>query len=87
MATEKEPVLVQGQKEEEEEEEGEVLGLGFGRGDKKEEEELKPWEQHSAVIIIPRYDYAAPSSLLERSRSGFLITCPISNNLSLSQLI
>ncbi|KAM0043455.1 putative THUMP domain-containing protein [Helianthus debilis subsp. tardiflorus] len=40
--------------------------------------EMKPWEQHSAVISIPRYDYKAPSSLLHRSFSGFLVTCPIS---------
>ncbi|KAJ0538888.1 putative THUMP domain-containing protein [Helianthus annuus] len=40
--------------------------------------EMKPWEQHSAVISIPRYDYKAPSSLLRRSFSGFLVTCPIS---------
>lgn len=39
--------------------------------------ELLPWEQHSSVIIIPRYDYNAPSSLLRHSHSGFLITCPI----------
>lgn len=52
--------------------------------DKEEEEkgekieEMKPWEQHSAVISIPRYDYNASSSLLRNSHSGFLITCPIS---------
>lgn len=78
MANEKEDhVQVQDQKEEEG---ALVLGLGQGeRQQQKEEEELKPWEQHSAVISIPRYDYKAPSSLLERSHSGFLITCPISN--------
>ncbi|KAF8021054.1 hypothetical protein BT93_G1467 [Corymbia citriodora subsp. variegata] len=36
------------------------------------------WEQPSAVISIPRFDYNTPSSLLRRSPSGFLITCPIS---------
>lgn len=44
----------------------------------KEEQEMKPWEQHSAVISIPRFDYNAPSSLLQHSHSGFLITCPLS---------
>ena len=44
----------------------------------KTKEELKPWEQHSVVITIPRFDYNAPSSLLSHSHSGFLITCPIS---------
>ena len=44
----------------------------------KAEEGMTPWEQHAAVINLPRYDYAAPSSLLHESRSGFLITCPIS---------
>lgn len=43
-------------------------------------EEMAPWEQHAAVIAIPRFDYKAPSSLLEASHSGFLITCPISNH-------
>lgn len=39
---------------------------------------LQPWEQHAAVINLPRYDYRASGSLLLRSHSGFLITCPIS---------
>lgn len=85
MANEKdEPVQVQDQREEEEG----ALALGLGQGEKKkqqqeeEEEELKPWEQHSAVISIPRYDYKAPSSLLGRSCSGFLITCPIKREKS-----
>nr|XP_027095427.1 uncharacterized protein LOC113715432 isoform X5 [Coffea arabica] len=26
----------------------------------KTKEEMKPWEQHSAVITIPRFDYNAP---------------------------
>ncbi|KAK8940859.1 hypothetical protein KSP39_PZI009821 [Platanthera zijinensis] len=51
--------------------------------DKEDPEELKPWEhQHSAVISIPRYDYKAPSSLLGRSHSGFLITCPFNREKS-----
>ena len=41
-------------------------------------QELQPWEQHAAVINLPRYDYRASGSLLLRSQSGFLITCPIS---------
>ncbi|XP_027100499.1 uncharacterized protein [Coffea arabica] len=48
----------------------------------KTKEELKPWEQHSAVITIPRFDYNAPSSLLSHSHSGFLITCPIKREKS-----
>ncbi|KAK1326911.1 hypothetical protein QJS10_CPA01g00190 [Acorus calamus] len=43
---------------------------------------MKPWEQHSAVISLPRYDYRAPSSLLDRSHSGFLITCTIKREKS-----
>ncbi|XP_060196384.1 uncharacterized protein LOC132625822 isoform X3 [Lycium barbarum] len=45
-------------------------------------EEMKPWEQHSAVISIPRFDYNASSSLLRNSHSGFLITCPIKREKS-----
>ncbi|KAK3023706.1 hypothetical protein RJ639_044007 [Escallonia herrerae] len=30
---------------------------------------MKPWEQHSAVISIPRFDYNAPTSLLQHSYS------------------
>ncbi|CAN6246613.1 unnamed protein product [Urochloa humidicola] len=41
-------------------------------------QDLKPWEQHAAVINLPRYDYRASGSLLLHSHSGFLITCPIS---------
>uniref|UniRef100_A0A0D9VJD3 Uncharacterized protein n=1 Tax=Leersia perrieri TaxID=77586 RepID=A0A0D9VJD3_9ORYZ len=41
------------------------------------ERPLQPWEQHAAVINLPRYDYRALGSLLLRSHSGFLITCPI----------
>lgn len=42
---------------------------------------MTPWEQHSAVISIPRFDYNAPSALLHSRQSGFLITCTISENL------
>uniref|UniRef100_A0A7C9CLD1 Uncharacterized protein n=1 Tax=Opuntia streptacantha TaxID=393608 RepID=A0A7C9CLD1_OPUST len=45
-------------------------------------EELKPWEQHAAVISIPRFDYNAPSSLLHYSHPGFLITCPFKREKS-----
>ncbi|KAF3431004.1 hypothetical protein FNV43_RR25734 [Rhamnella rubrinervis] len=52
----------------------------------KEEESsssmMKPWEQHWGVIIIPRFDYNAPSSLLQNSHSGFLITCTIKREKS-----
>nr|XP_027099072.1 uncharacterized protein LOC113718363 [Coffea arabica] len=48
----------------------------------KTKEELKPWEQHSAVITIPRFDYNTSSSLLSHSHSGFLITCPIKREKS-----
>ncbi|XP_027152941.1 uncharacterized protein LOC113753062 isoform X2 [Coffea eugenioides] len=48
----------------------------------KTKKELKPWEQHSAVITIPRFDYNAPSSLPSHSHSGFLITCPIKREKS-----
>ncbi|KAL5211970.1 hypothetical protein ABZP36_022817 [Zizania latifolia] len=43
---------------------------------------LQPWEQHAAVINLPRYDYRASGSLLLRSHSGFLITCPIKREKS-----
>ncbi|PKU66676.1 uncharacterized protein LOC110111870 isoform X1 [Dendrobium catenatum] len=62
-----------------------AIELGLGKEDSdqdKKDEDFKPWEQHSAVISIPRYDYKAPSSLLERSHSGFLITCPIKREKS-----
>ncbi|KAG9442449.1 hypothetical protein H6P81_018303 [Aristolochia fimbriata] len=48
-------------------------------------QELTPWEQHSAVISLPRFDYKAPSSLLENSHSGFLITCTIKREKSASK--
>jgi len=44
--------------------------------------ELQPWEQHAAVINLPRYDYRASGSILLRSHSGFLITCPIKREKS-----
>lgn len=47
-----------------------------------EEEEMKPWEQHSSVIRLPRFDYNAPSSLLTHSHSAFLITCTIKREKS-----
>lgn len=43
---------------------------------------MTPWEQHSGVINIPRFDYNAPSSLLHHSHPGFLITCPIKREKS-----
>ncbi|WJX21512.1 hypothetical protein P8452_10940 [Trifolium repens] len=50
--------------------------------EEEEEEEMKPWEQHSAVIRLPRFDYNAPSSLLTHSHSAFLITCTIKREKS-----
>ncbi|XP_059655239.1 uncharacterized protein LOC132302414 isoform X2 [Cornus florida] len=58
-----------------EKEEVKVMGRGGG-------ERMAPWEQHSAVISIPRFDYNAPSSLLHHSHSGFLVTCPIKREKS-----
>ncbi|MQM21695.1 hypothetical protein Taro_054738 [Colocasia esculenta] len=43
---------------------------------------LPPWEQHSSVINLPRFDYRTPALLLDRSCSGFLITCPIKREKS-----
>ncbi|KAG8637605.1 uncharacterized protein LOC110600802 isoform X2 [Manihot esculenta] len=43
---------------------------------------MKPWEQHAAVINLPRFDYNAPSALLQRSYSGFLVTCSIKREKS-----
>ncbi|XP_074309033.1 uncharacterized protein LOC141643681 [Silene latifolia] len=53
-----------------------------GGGEGVINKEMKPWEQHSAVISIPRFDYNAPSSFLQHSFSGFLITCPIKREKS-----
>ncbi|XP_010475760.1 PREDICTED: uncharacterized protein LOC104755119 [Camelina sativa] len=47
-----------------------------------ETETLTPWEQHSRIISIPRFDYKAPSSLLHHSHSGFLVTCTIKREKS-----
>ncbi|XP_023769608.1 uncharacterized protein LOC111918179 [Lactuca sativa] len=58
----------------------EVINKRFRKDDAPGE--MKPWEQHSAVISIPRYDYKAPASFLDRSFSGFLITCPIKREKS-----
>ncbi|KAM7255010.1 hypothetical protein ACFE04_020251 [Oxalis oulophora] len=58
----------------------------MGEEEKKSESEscgiMKPWEQHSSVILMPRYDYKAPSLFLQRSHSGFLITCTIKREKS-----
>lgn len=43
---------------------------------------LTPWEQHATVIHMPRFDYHAPSAILQRSHSGFLITCTIKREKS-----
>ncbi|CAN1288574.1 hypothetical protein LINPERPRIM_LOCUS19933 [Linum perenne] len=43
---------------------------------------MTPWEQHAGIISIPRYDYKAPSSLLQYSHSGFLLTCSIKREKS-----
>ncbi|KAK6921539.1 THUMP domain [Dillenia turbinata] len=56
-------------------------------GGERDEREMKPWEQHSAVISIPRYDYKAPSTLLQHSLCGFLITCPIKREKSATKEI
>lgn len=58
----------------------EISGEGAEGREKTEgsRSQMAPWEQHAAVINLPRYDYKAPSSFLQRSHSGFLITCPIS---------
>lgn len=35
---------------------------------------MEPWEQHHAVINMPRYAYNA-ASILQKGNVGFLITC------------
>ncbi|XP_077246984.1 uncharacterized protein LOC143886756 isoform X2 [Tasmannia lanceolata] len=50
--------------------------------EEKGKEDMKPWEQHATVISIPRFDYKAPSSLLDHNHSGFLITCTIKREKS-----
>uniref|UniRef100_A0A5B7BV11 Uncharacterized protein n=1 Tax=Davidia involucrata TaxID=16924 RepID=A0A5B7BV11_DAVIN len=59
----------------------ETESVGKG-GEDEERSTMAPWEQHSAVISIPRFDYNAPSSLLDHSHSGFLVTCPIKREKS-----
>lgn len=49
------------------------------KNEEVEKKMMSPWEQHSAVINLPRFDYNAPSSLLRNSHTGFLITCTISS--------
>ncbi|KAJ4811754.1 hypothetical protein LUZ62_024320 [Rhynchospora pubera] len=70
------------EKEDEKEKREEVSGEGGEGREKAEGSEMAPWEQHAGVIILPRYDYKAPSSFLQRSHSGFLITCPIKREKS-----
>ncbi|XP_058098137.1 uncharacterized protein LOC131243077 isoform X2 [Magnolia sinica] len=53
-----------------------------GEEQKEEKEGLSPWVQHSTVISIPRFDYKAPSSLIDHSHCGFLITCTIKREKS-----
>ncbi|XP_072984292.1 uncharacterized protein [Typha latifolia] len=79
MAEEKQQPAIAPEEEERDEFEREELQAA---GEEKTKGLLPPWEQHAAVINLPRYDYGAPSSLLERSRSGFLITCPIKREKS-----
>ncbi|KAJ7566766.1 hypothetical protein O6H91_02G117600 [Diphasiastrum complanatum] len=38
---------------------------------------MAPWEQHAAVVVMPRFSYNAASNLLKQPRAGFLITCTI----------
>ncbi|CAK7326892.1 unnamed protein product [Dovyalis caffra] len=52
------------------------------KSEEAEKERMKPWEQHAGVINMPRFDYNAPSALLHRSHSGFLITCSIKREKS-----
>ncbi|MBA0586075.1 hypothetical protein Gorai_016829 [Gossypium raimondii] len=63
-----------------EEEERRELNLVSKKDEEESESSMTPWEQHAKVISIPRFDYKAPSSLLQRSHSGFLITCTISTS-------
>ncbi|XP_010541840.1 PREDICTED: uncharacterized protein LOC104815221 [Tarenaya hassleriana] len=60
--------------------ESEAVSEGQERGN--EPQTMAPWEQHASVISIPRFDYTAPSSLLHRSHSGFLVTCTIKREKS-----
>lgn len=65
-----------------EEEERRELNLVSKKDEEESESSMTPWEQHAKVISIPRFDYEAPSSLLQRSHSGFLITCTIKREKS-----
>jgi hypothetical protein len=58
--------------------EEEVEKAHHSESESEKKTSMTPWEQHSGVISIPRYDYKAPTSLLHHSLSGFLITCTIS---------
>jgi len=61
------------------EREKEREGMAEEKSEGVEKETMSPWEQHAAVINLPRFDYNAPSSLLRNSHSGFLITCTLSS--------
>ncbi|XP_071724298.1 uncharacterized protein [Rutidosis leptorrhynchoides] len=58
------------------------MGENEEKVEANDNDEMKPWEQHSSVILMPRYDYNAPQNLLQRSHSGFLITCTIKREKS-----
>ncbi|XP_031495825.1 uncharacterized protein LOC116261279 isoform X1 [Nymphaea colorata] len=61
----------------------EQMGSAAQERDSEERgEEMTPWEQHSSVISIPRFDYEAPTAILEHSHSGFLVTCTIKREKS-----
>ncbi|XP_021293144.1 uncharacterized protein LOC110423284 [Herrania umbratica] len=66
-----------------EEEERKQLRMESKKGEEEESKTtMTPWEQHASIISIPRFDYKAPSSLLQRSHSAFLITCTIKREKS-----
>ncbi|XWS22909.1 hypothetical protein CRYUN_Cryun29cG0076300 [Craigia yunnanensis] len=67
--------------EEEERKEGEMESKK-SRNEEESKTPMTPWEQHARVVSIPRFDYKAPSSLLQRSHSAFLITCTIKREKS-----
>ena len=64
--------------EEEERKEGKMESKK-SRNEEGSKTPMTSWEQHARVISIPRFDYKAPSSLLQRFHSAFLITCTISS--------
>ncbi|KAL4363276.1 hypothetical protein GQ457_04G010050 [Hibiscus cannabinus] len=66
----------------EEEEERKKLNMESNKAEEERESPMTPWEQHAKVISIPRFDYKAPSSLLQRSHSAFLVTCTIKREKS-----